>query len=241
MLRKRLFDLGVCLLTAPVWLPVIGFIALVLLVAEGRPVFYVSSRRVCGRGSMRLWKFRTMVRNAASIANRDTIPVGDGPRFLNLAIESDLYTRVGRLIERCSLTELPQLFHVISGKMSLVGNRPLPENVVDSLLESYPDAEERFRVKCGLTGPVQLVGRTSLSDGERLLVENRYCHRVINGYSILLDSYILVSSVLLGLRLKGAMSAEAVLRRLSLPAKELFEPVHRFGWPVEPEGEAEAL
>lgn len=241
MLRKRLFDLGVCLLTAPVWLPAVGLIALVLLVAEGRPVFYVSRRRVCGKSSIRLWKFRTMVRNAESIANRDTIPVEDGVRFLNLPVESALYTRVGRLIERCSLTELPQLFHVVSGRMSLVGNRPLPENVIESLLENHPDAEERFRVRCGLTGPVQLVGRTCLSDQDRLRIENRYCQRVTNRYSLLLDWYILLGSVLLGLRLKGAMSGEEVLRRLSLPAKEPAEAAHRFGWPVEPEGEAEAL
>ena len=241
MLKKRVFDTCVCLATAPIWLLAVALIGLVLLVAEGRPVFYVSSRRVCGKGSIRVWKFRTMVRDAERVANRNTIPIGDGTRFLNLPIDSEMYTRVGRLIERCSLTELPQLFQVISGRMSLVGNRPLPENVVESLLENHPDAEDRFRVKCGLTGPVQLVGRTFLSDEDRLRIENAYCERVLNRYSVLLDCYIVIYTVLISLRLRPLMSLNDIARHLSIAPKAPIEAVREFGWPMEPEGEAEAL
>ena len=101
---------------------------------------------------MTVWKFRTMVKNAAEICNRDNTKVENGVHFLNIESNSPLYTGIGRLIERATLTEIPQLFHVITGKMSLVGNRPLPENVVNSLSCSYSNVEARFRTPAGLTG-----------------------------------------------------------------------------------------
>lgn len=193
-------------------------IALAVLVTDGKPVLYISTRRVWGQASIRIKKFRTMIRNAERLVNRDTIPVGDGPRFLNVPIESKLYTKIGRLIERCSLTELPQLFHVLAGKMSLVGNRPLPENVIQSLREKHPYAEERFRTKCGLTGPVQLVGRDVLSDEDRLRLETAYCSRCVTRYSVLLDAYILFYTVLIGLRLRAPKPLAEVERLVALPA-----------------------
>jgi lipopolysaccharide/colanic/teichoic acid biosynthesis glycosyltransferase len=208
-MRKRSFDLVVCLLTAPLWAPVIGLAAIVMWVVEGRPVFYLSRRRVCEDRSLRVIKFRTMVRNAAEIANRDTVPVG-ATRFLNISIDSPLYTRIGRIYERVQFTELPQLLHVITGKMSLIGNRPLPENVIASLRERYPDAEDRFLAKCGLTGPVQLIGREFLADDERLSIETEYCRAVRDGYTCMLDLAILFYTVMVVLQWHAPMSVADV-------------------------------
>jgi lipopolysaccharide/colanic/teichoic acid biosynthesis glycosyltransferase len=123
--KKRLFDVGICLATVWLWLPVLVVCSLLNLVLNGRPVFYVSKRRIDRVRVVSIFKFRAMIRNAALVANRDTIPVKD-KIFFNIPAESSLYTRLGRIFEKCCLTELPQVLHVLSGQMSIIGNRPLP-------------------------------------------------------------------------------------------------------------------
>jgi lipopolysaccharide/colanic/teichoic acid biosynthesis glycosyltransferase len=201
LLKKRLFDLIVCLVAMPIWLPVVALLALVNLIASGRPVFYASKRRVFMDKNITMVKFRAMVRNAAQLANRNTIPVGQ-QRFLNIPADSPLYTPMGRIFEKFQFTELPQLFHVLSGQMSLVGNRPLPENVIQSLRESFPDAEARFLTPTGMTGPTQILGRESLSDGERLRLEALYCRVCRSAYSPVLDLILLVCTVMYVFKLR---------------------------------------
>jgi lipopolysaccharide/colanic/teichoic acid biosynthesis glycosyltransferase len=207
---KRAFDLSIGLCMALVLLPVLSVLAVCLLVLEGRPIFYVSRRR-CGRGPARpVIKFRTMRRDADRIANRDTIPVV-ATHFLNLPHDSPLYTPIGRFIERTMLTEMPQLLHVLQGRLSVIGNRPLPDNVVHSLAQEYPQTERRFLVRGGLTGPVQLVGRDNLSDAARLEIEIAYCEAALRSYSVTLDLLILFYTVFLGLVPRFRMTPEEVL------------------------------
>jgi lipopolysaccharide/colanic/teichoic acid biosynthesis glycosyltransferase len=206
---KRAFDLIVTVLASVVWAPVLVLSCLAILVLEGRPLLYVSKRRVYAKRSTRVFKFRTMRRDADRIANRSTVPF-EGTRFLNIHPDSPLYTRVGRILERCCFTELPQLVHVLAGEMSLVGNRPLPEDVVAALKEAFPDAEERFLTPAGLTGPVQLVGRESLRDDERLRIEIAYCRLAAGAYSMRLDFLILLYTVLMGARLSNHFSVAEV-------------------------------
>ncbi|WP_110208508.1 sugar transferase [Nocardioides daejeonensis] len=209
--KKRFFDLFVTLASAVVWVPVVLTAALAVLVLEGRPVFYRSTRRVSSGPAIQVVKFRTMVRNAAEIANRETVPVDGSTRFLNIPGDSPLYTGIGRLLEKVALTELPQFRHVLRGEMSIVGNRPLPQNVVDCLLEEFPDAEDRFVTPAGLTGPSQLVGRDFLSDEDRLALEGAYCRGAERNYSFRLDFLILLYTVLVVLRLrKGFTPAEVI-------------------------------
>jgi lipopolysaccharide/colanic/teichoic acid biosynthesis glycosyltransferase len=192
---KRVFDVTVTLLAAITWVPALVLASLAILVLDGRPVFYVSRRRVFRGESIWLVKFRTMRRDAERIANRDTVPV-QGTRFLNIEKDSPLYTWVGRQIERCAFTELPQLVHVLSGRMSLVGNRPLPENVIAAIKEAIPWAEDRFATPAGITGPIQLAGRERLSDAQRIVLESSYCHVAASSYSMWLDFLILYYTVL---------------------------------------------
>jgi lipopolysaccharide/colanic/teichoic acid biosynthesis glycosyltransferase len=215
--RKRAFDVSACFLTAPLWLPVLAVAGLAILGTSGWPIFYVSRRRVFGSRSACIWKLRVMVRNADRIANRDTVPIG-GERFLNIPLNSPLYTRLGRFLERCSLTELPQIFNVLRGDMSVIGNRPLPENVVAALREAFPDAEQRFLTKSGLAGPIQLVGRDCVDDAQRLNLETAYCRICALHYSPLLDLFVLVNTVLVCLHLRRRFSiqeVEAAMRRYS--------------------------
>ncbi|WP_235737215.1 sugar transferase [Nocardioides alcanivorans] len=209
--KKRFFDLFVTLAAAVVWLPAVLMAALAVLVLEGRPVFYKSTRRVSAGPPIKVVKFRTMVRNAAEIANRETVPVDGSTRFLNIPSSSPLYTRIGRLLEKVALTELPQFRHVLRGEMSIVGNRPLPQNVVDCLLEEFPDAEDRFATPAGLTGPSQLVGRDYLCDEDRLALEGAYCRGALRNYSFRLDFLILLYTVLVVLRLRRGFAPDEVI------------------------------
>lgn len=210
---KRVFDLASSIVMAACLLPVLIVMMFAVLVTEGRPVFYTSLRRA-GRGApVPIVKFRTMRRDADKIANRDTVPVSR-TRFLNLPPNSPLYTPIGRFIERTMLTEMPQLLHIFQGRLSMIGNRPLPSNVVASLREQFPHVEDRFLMPCGLTGPVQLIGRDSLSDADRLEIEIAYCEAVARSYSAMLDLRILVYTVLGGLLPRFRMTQAGVLSML---------------------------
>jgi lipopolysaccharide/colanic/teichoic acid biosynthesis glycosyltransferase len=165
--------------------------------------------------------------DADKILNRDTVPVSD-TRFLNISVNDEIFTPVGRIIEKLGLTEVPQLFQVLSGKLTLVGNRPLPENVIRSLSEIYPHAEERFIIRAGVTGPAQLVGREHLTDAERLDLEIAYCKFCTENYSLWRDVQILFLTAMIILRLRPSLKVEAVRdlitpRRGSASAKLMKE------------------
>nr|WP_272876142.1 sugar transferase [Neoroseomonas soli] len=237
---KRAFDLlvGGSMLLA--LLPLLLLMAAGIGVLEGRPVLYVSRRRLNSGPAEPIVKFRTMRRDADRIANRDTVPIVS-TRFLNLPITSPLYTPIGRVIERLMLTEMPQLLHVLAGRMSVVGNRPLPDNVVASLGEEFPQVEDRFLTPGGLTGPVQLVGRDLLSDQQRLAIEIAYCDAVLRNYSPLLDLRILAYTVLAGFSESARFTSEEVLDLLARHGARLVReaPPRRLGKPAAPEPDQE--
>lgn len=210
MRTKRAFDLFVAITAGIVWVPVLLGSALMVLLLSGRPVFYRSNRWVRTGEMVRTVKFRTMVKNADKLVNRTTVPV-EGVRFLNIPPDSPLYTRPGRILESLGLTEIPQLLHVLRGEMSIVGNRPLPDNVMQCLRAEYTYADDRFLTPAGLTGPVQLVGRDSLSDSERLRIEGAYCLAVAHGYRLRLDFTVLLSTVLIVAHLKAPLDYQGVM------------------------------
>lgn len=226
---KRLFDLTVTLVMAPFWIPVCLLAALALVLTAGWSPIYSSKRRVHGREVRTVIKFRTMVRHADRVLNRDTIPVSD-TAFLNIPPDHEVYTPVGRRIERYALTEIPQLLQVLAGSMSLIGNRPLPVNVVNALLQRFPYAEDRFIAPGGLTGPVQLVGREDISDEDRLGLEIDYSLLTTLSYSYRIDLFILWNTVLVALHLRSAFTVpevRALMMRaaapVAVPPGELLE------------------
>jgi lipopolysaccharide/colanic/teichoic acid biosynthesis glycosyltransferase len=191
---KRVFDLLFCLAIAPFVALVAGLCALAIKLDSPGPVLY-SQRRIGRDGRpFRMWKFRTMVRNAeelkASFAHLNVLPppdfkIPDDPRV----------TRVGRFLRKTSLDELPQFVNVLRGEMSLVGPRPA-EDGMDTYRVWYG---ERLEVPPGITGIWQLEGRHSTTFDERL----RYDIEYIRSMSLWLDVKLIVRTVLVVFRGTG--------------------------------------
>lgn len=197
-IAKRLFDIVVSALLIIILLPLGIVIALLIVLDSGWPVFYRSVRvGEQGRKKIRVLKFRSMVQNAdaqkqalLSLNHRR-----DGPLF---KVRSDpRITRIGAPLRRWTLDELPQLWNVLLGHMSLVGPRPhLPEEV------ARYSAEQRrvFAVKPGVTGLAQVSGRSDLSFSEEVRFDLQY----IEEWSLTLDLWILLRTVVVVLGRKGA-------------------------------------
>jgi len=152
---KRLFDLTASVIGLTLLLPVMLVVAIAVLIDDGWPIFFGHQRQTRGGRTFRCLKFRTMRRNAermaASYADRN---VCDGPQVF---IEDDpRVTRLGRVLRRFHLDELPQLLNVVVGDMSLVGPRPSPERE-NRMCPAWRDA--RLSVRPGITGLWQ-VSRT---------------------------------------------------------------------------------
>ena len=157
--------------------PILGIAALAIKLESRGPVFY-RQRRV-GRDGVQfeLWKLRTMVPGAATMGAGIYVLEGD-PRI----------TRVGRLLRRFSLDELPNLVNVLRGELAIVGPRPTIQDQVDNYTERQ---RRRLEVKPGITGWAQVNGRTSLPWPERIELDVWYVeHR-----SLRLDLRILARTV----------------------------------------------
>ncbi|HEU5477568.1 MAG TPA: sugar transferase [Gaiellaceae bacterium] len=167
---KRSLDVVLALLALACALPLMLLVALATVVDSRGPVFF---RQVRGgeRGRpFQMLKFRTMVKDAeAMLPELVRFEQLDAPMF---KLKADpRVTRVGRLLRRTSIDELPQLINVLRGEMSIVG--PRPEQL--DLVERYaPEHQFRLQVKPGITGPMQVYGRGELTFEERLAVEREY-------------------------------------------------------------------
>ena len=167
---KRCFDILVASVVLVVLLPFLLLVAIAIVVDSGRPVFFRQTRAGERGRPFQMLKFRTMVKDAEAMLP-ELVPFDelDEPMF---KLKADpRVTRVGRFLRRTSIDELPQLFNVVLGDMSLVG--PRPEQL--DLVERYaPEHEFRLQVKPGITGPMQVYGRGELTFEERLAVEREY-------------------------------------------------------------------
>ncbi len=193
---KRVFDLLFSILALLFALPLIALSALLVYLEDGPPVIF-RQKRVGKNGHLfEIFKIRTMVKNAEQLQDQVEQYDVDG-YFLHKRKDDPRVTRVGRILRRFSLDELPQLFNVLSGTMSLVGPRP----EIPSLVEKYePWQHKRFSVMPGITGWWQINSR---SDQPMYLhVEDDLYY--IQNYSIWLDLKIIVRTIWVVLSGKGA-------------------------------------
>lgn len=151
---KRLFDIGFVVLTAPLTLVLSVLVATYIFVRDGRPVFFVQERVGYGGARFRIYKFRTMTKGADA----------------HSALPRDKRILPGAsLVRRFRLDELPQLFNVLRGEMSLIGPRPVTAMVAQSCELAQPKFVQRYLVKPGLTGWAQVHSGYAGTTEEELL------------------------------------------------------------------------
>jgi lipopolysaccharide/colanic/teichoic acid biosynthesis glycosyltransferase len=186
---KRSFDILVTAILLFILTPVFLCAAVLLLLTQGRPIFYVSTRYIGLNRPVRVIKFRTMVRDASSPKHRlGERFMRDG--YLDIPLDCEVYTPVGRILERLQIVELPQILNVLIDGMSLVGNRPLPKENVE-LLAQFPGWEKRFESPGGITGISQVVGKLNLTPAKRLRLESLYSRVYQEGNIIWCDCLII--------------------------------------------------
>jgi exopolysaccharide biosynthesis polyprenyl glycosylphosphotransferase len=170
LLLKRALDISVASVAILALTPAFVLIALAIRLESRGPILFTQVRAGQRGKPFRMRKFRTMVRDAEARLP-DLVPF-DKLRDPMFKLPDDpRVTRVGRFLRRTSLDEIPQLFNVLVGDMSLVG--PRPEQI--DLVERYrPEHLFRLSVKPGITGPMQVFGRGQLTFDERLAVEREY-------------------------------------------------------------------
>jgi sugar transferase EpsL len=203
---KRAGDVVAATVLLVVLLPVMALVGLAVLIALGRPVLHVDRRAGRGGRPIRVWKFRSM-REAFDAEGH---PLPDAQR---LGV-------FGRLLRRTSLDELPQLFGVLTGDLSLVGPRPLPLRYV----ERYsPRQAGRLLVRPGLTGWAQIHGRNAVHWPERLEFDAQYVEILGKWWAPAADLWIM------GLTVIQIMGAALTGRGVSAPGSatmEEFLPCH---------------
>lgn len=194
-LLKRIFDLSICLLILPAVMVAMGICAALIWLDNPGPIFFQQLRTGKGGRRFRMYKFRTMVTNAEELKlkyahlNELTWPdfkITNDPRV----------TRIGRILRKTSLDELPQIFNILKGDMSLVGPRPTSFDVSTYSLWHT----ERLEVLPGITGLWQISGRSDVDFDGRLHLDVEY----IENRSLWLDIKILFHTVTAVFTQRGA-------------------------------------
>src|ERR1051325_5919336 len=195
---KRVIDFVGSLSLLLLLFPLLLIVAVVIKLDSPGPVFFVQERMGYNKRRFRMIKFRTMTADAeARLKEVEHLNETDGPAF---KIRRDpRMTRVGRLLRKLSIDELPQLINVLFGDMSLVGPRPLPMRDVLGLEVAWQ--KRRFSVKPGLTCLWQVSGRSNLSFEEWMQLDLEYIDR----WSLALDCKILLRTIPAIISAEGAV------------------------------------
>jgi O-antigen biosynthesis protein WbqP len=175
-LRKYIFDIFLISIFSPFILTALTLVALLLILFDGRPIIFKSHRLGTNQKIFAMYKFRTMVLSAPIV---ETDLMGSPSSYI---------TKFGGFLRTTSLDELPQLFNVIAGQMSLVGPRP----ALQSQAELNKARLERgiSNYKPGITGLAQVKGRDNLSLQEKVFFDHSYC----SSQSLVYDMVIIVST-----------------------------------------------
>lgn len=179
---KRFADIFICLVALIVLLPVFLIISVAIKCTSKGPVLFFQERLGLYGKTFKIIKFRTMIVNAEHIGEGLRVSSEKDPRI----------TSVGRFLRATSLDELPQLFNVVGGSMSLVGPRPPVTYHPYKGYDNYPEwAKNRFEMRPGVTGLAQATVRNSATWDERIVIDNRY----IETFSLWMDIKVMFLTV----------------------------------------------
>ena len=202
MMLKRLLDYAICVPAALFAAPIIALAAAWIFLVDGGPVFFVQERRGFDGKRIRVLKLRTMYKHAeerlAKYLDANPEAREEWERYFKLRHDPRILPGVGRFLRRTSLDELPQIFNVLRGDMSLVGPRPFPEYHLAKFDDKFCDLRES--VLPGLTGLWQVSAR---SDGD-LKVQESLDGYYIRNWSLWLDLYVLARTGLIVIKGSGA-------------------------------------
>ena len=200
-ITKRVLDLVVLLLALPFLLPLMLGVCLLMKCTDRGPLFY-GHRRIGYNGkAFQCWKFRSMVTNGDEMleaylaAHPEQSAIWEAERKLD---NDPRVTRVGAVLRKLSLDELPQVVNVLNGEMSLVGPRP----VIEQELENYASSAPHYmRVRPGVTGLWQVVsGRSDTTYRDRVRLDRYYVSR----WTLMMDLWILFRTIPAVLASRGA-------------------------------------
>ncbi|HEV7772664.1 MAG TPA: sugar transferase [Conexibacter sp.] len=186
---KRALDVAGALLGLLLSAPLLLAASVAIWLADRRPILFSHEREGRGGQPVRLWKLRTMVRDGDGLLaeHLERVPEArrEWERYFRLAGDPRVLGRLGRALRRSSVDELPQLWNVLRGDMSLVGPRPLPPFVIAALPETF--LQLRRSVRPGLTGLWQVSGRSDGDVDELVRLDTEY----VRTASLALDLRIL--------------------------------------------------
>ena len=175
---KRLFDIFSCSVAVIILLPLFLGVVIAIRIESKGAVIFKQKRLGKGGKEFEIYKFRTMIPNAEFIGEGLRVSSENDPRI----------TKVGRFLRATSLDELPQLFNVILGTMSVVGPRPPVVYHPYKGYQNYPEwGKKRFTMRPGITGLAQVTVRNSVSWDERIRIDNTY----VENFSFLGDLKII--------------------------------------------------
>lgn len=195
---KRVLDIAISLLAISLLSPAFVVIGILIKTTSRGPVFFTQERLGLGKRRFTIYKFRTMVSDAETLlATVEHLNQSQGPTF-KLAQDPRI-TLLGSFLRKTSMDELPQLFNVLLGDMSLVGPRPLPLRDYNGFSEDWH--RRRFSVKPGITCLWQVMGRSTVGFDRWMRLDMDY----IDGWSLWLDIKILLRTIPVVLRGSGAV------------------------------------
>ena len=200
LILKRLIDIIAIVLCLPLLLPVFIILTLLVKLTSRGPAFYAHKRVGKNGKEIKCWKFRSMCINSQEILEKilATDPVRRAEWEKDRKFQDDpRVTKFGKFLRRTSLDELPQLFNILAGDMSLVGPRPVTE---PELIKYGKYKDYVLSVVPGLTGMWQVSGRSDTGYEERISYDTYY----IQNWSIWLDIWILIKTVYVVLKGRGA-------------------------------------
>ena len=194
---KRIEDIIFSIIIIIIFSPILILVSILSLFMQGWPIFYISKRMVSKNKEINIVKFRTMVKDARNEKyGLEKKYMRNG--YLDIPMESEVFTPLGKILEKTQIVELPQVFAVLFGKISFVGNRPLPHKNINILKKIFPAQWHlRFNSPAGLTGISQVVGKFELTPNKRLELECLYSKVYEEGNILKADAYIFFSTIIL--------------------------------------------